>query len=158
MKLVKLLLSLLSIGMLVLPNVGYASDTDEGTVTLSPESAIIGLTSFNMNPNLRSLTIPIQSCARFGVGLTHLKLRFTGATALVDQLAVRYGNGQIQYLNVRRQFNSGSETRWIDLGMQGFMDSRCVNALFIRGRTIRDIFHPFGNSRVDVYGMTGPMM
>jgi len=159
MKSLKLMASLFCFGALLSSGAVYAADTSKGPeASLSPETAVIRLTSFNLNPVQRNLMIPIQSCARFGVGLTHLKLHFTGATAIVDQLAVRYGNGEVQNLVVRRQFNSGSETRWIDLGMPGFMDSRCVNALFIRGRSMRDFFHPFGNTRVDVSGMTGPMM
>ena len=135
MKIYKLLAGLFWFSALLLPGAGNAADASESLeATLSPETAVIRLTSFNLNPNLRTLMVPIQSCARFGVGIRQLSLRFTGAPALVDQLAVRYGNGQIQNLVVRRQFNSGSETRWIDLGMPGMMDSRCVNSLIIRGQ------------------------
>ena len=159
MKSLKLMASLFCFGALLSSGAVYAADTPKNSeAALSPEAAVIRLTSFNLNPNLRTLMVPIQSCARFGVGIRQLSLRFTGAPALVDQLAVRYGNGQIQNLVVRRQFNSGSETRWIDLGMPGMMDSRCVNSLIIRGRSVRDFMHPFGNTRVDVFGITGHMM
>jgi hypothetical protein len=75
----------------------------------------------NLAPCKSSSNIPVRS----------IKLHVNRFQAQVDRLRVIYQNGQDQFLDVRKTFQPGSQSRWIDLNG----DARCVDKIIIIGDT-----------------------
>lgn len=64
--------------------------------------------------------------------LQQIRLRVTGDSARIDYLAVRFGNGSFQRIDVRANFAEGTSSAWKSLaGTEG----RCLTAFFVVGRS-----------------------
>lgn len=64
--------------------------------------------------------------------LQQVRLRVTGDSARIDYLAVRFGNGNFQRIDVRANFAEGTSSAWRSLaGAEG----RCITAFFVVGRS-----------------------
>lgn len=79
--------------------------------------------------------------------VTKLKVRMTLGSGEIEALAVEYGNGQLDFLQVREHFARGSESRWIDLNGQ----RRCVKKIHVIGDTDNNANQ---RARVSVFGFT----
>lgn len=66
--------------------------------------------------------------------IRQVKIQVKGDDARIDYLAIRFGNGQIQRVDVRENFRAGSESQWKDLSGQ----NRCIDGFFVVGRSSRN--------------------
>lgn len=64
-------------------------------------------------------------------GLTHFKIGVRGDGAVIKDLRVVFGNGDVQDISVRERFQPGTDSRWVDL--QG--DKRCITGVFVFGHS-----------------------
>lgn len=64
-------------------------------------------------------------------GLNSIQLTVRKNDAQIDQLIVRFGNGEAQRLIVRDYFRQGTTSRHIDLDGR----NRCIQQIFVEGRT-----------------------
>lgn len=77
--------------------------------------------------------------------VSKLKLRMTRASGEIEYVAVQYGNGVIDRLQVKEHFRQGGESRWIDLNF----GARCVKKIYVIGDTDNG---QSPRAQVEVYG------
>ena len=87
------------------------------------------LAKLALDSNSQVYPVKVPSCATFGQRLVHVLLRQVSGTAKLGNLLVTYADQQTQSLPLGRSLKPGEETPWLELGVKGFQDSRCVSSL-----------------------------
>lgn len=78
-----------------------------------------------------------------------LRFRVTRNNAEIDHIVVQFGNGQTQEIEVRNFFQEGSWSVRKDLAGE----RRCVDRIYVHGRTVDTRGGGFGEARFEVYGL-----
>lgn len=84
--------------------------------------------------------------------VTHLKIRVNDFGAEINDLEVKFHNGETQNVEVRHRFEPGSDSRWIDL--RG--DARCIAKIRVLGDSNTFGRAPGRQAQVVFWGATGP--
>ncbi|MGZ3662629.1 MAG: hypothetical protein ACXVCK_21195 [Bdellovibrionota bacterium] len=122
----------------------------------TPKPPPVLLATITLSPHALNYKVDIPSCATFGDRLIRLKLREISGRASFDRLFLTYADGQTQSIKIGAVFQSGGESPWMDLGVHGFSDSRCVSQLSIvaQALTPADPRQPRRTARVEVFGQS----
>ena len=86
---------------------------------------LLGSTSLEFNRDADIIRVP-HIC-----GITNIQMTVRGNDAQVDYLVIRYGNSEVEQLNLRDYFREGSSSRLINLNG----GRRCIEEIFVQGRT-----------------------
>lgn len=78
-----------------------------------------------------------------------LRFRVTRNDAEIDHILVQFGNGQTQEIEVRNFFEEGTWSVRKDLAG----DRRCIDRIYVYGRTVDHRGRGFGEARFEVYGL-----
>lgn len=66
-------------------------------------------------------------------GLTSIQMSVQGDGAVIEDLKFVFGNGSVQDVRVRRRFDQGTTSRWIDLDGA----KRCVKGIYVYGHSYK---------------------
>lgn len=110
-----------------------------GATAASAESRLLGSTRLAHHEN--DTDVVSTSCKP---RINAVKLTARRGDVEIENVWVRYRNGEVDHLSVRERIAQGSETRWIDL--RG--GKRCVVAIGVIG----DTEGSFDQARVDIHG------
>lgn len=97
------------------------------------------LSTLTLHARLANYRIEVPSCATFGERLVSVQVKLaenSRADAYVERVILSYADKQTQVVKVGKQFGAGEQSPWMDLGVHGFHDSRCVAELFLTAKMV----------------------
>ena len=107
-----------------------------GIADPAPEQVQRSLIVFPLNPRLANYKVSIPSCTTFTERLVGVRLELLEGNAYAERLIVTYADRQMQVMKIGRQFTRGNMSPWMDLGVSGFHDSRCVAELYLTAKSL----------------------
>lgn len=111
----------------------------KGGAAGNEDTILLGTTRMGNQRSGDRINLPQMVC-----GLTKFKIKVKQDEARIDYLAVQFGNGQTQQINVRQNFAPGSESNWKDLDGQ----QRCIRSITVFGQSAQG----GGRSKVEFWG------
>lgn len=109
------------------------------------------LNTFTLHPRLSNYRVTVPSCATFGSRLVSIQIRQLSGKAYADRVILIYADKQTQVVKVGNEFNANEVSPMMDLGVEGFHDSRCVSELFLTAKSSAALGQP--RPRMQVLGV-----
>ncbi|HEY8278973.1 MAG TPA: hypothetical protein VIH99_05075 [Bdellovibrionota bacterium] len=123
-----------------------------GLATKAESASLFYLGQKKLGIGLTAHPFKVPNCASFGSRLTHIQLWIGGGAIFVERLELVYANRERQNLFVRKRYEAESVSRWLDLGVLGFGDNRCLSTLAVVAQALPPQRNGRPTSYVEVFG------